>query len=109
MRRILVDQARRKGESSQNLPLPILHRTFGNLSLMINGRNDDLFELQRNQIPLFEELGSEIKKHLLKPSFGHGVPADEVQKKMDPWLERVFADDSARIPSTQDERTAESA
>jgi predicted esterase len=57
--------------------------------LMINGGLDTLFPYQTLQAPMFEDLGSENKKHVLLES-GHNTPNDEVFKSVDEWLLEVF-------------------
>jgi hypothetical protein len=56
---------------------------------MITGGLDTLFPYQTLQAPMFEDLGSENKKHVLLES-GHNPPNDEVFKAVDEWLLEVF-------------------
>jgi dienelactone hydrolase len=59
--------------------------------LMINGRNDGIFEAKTAQRAMFELLGTpkEKKRHLLVDA-EHTVPADVSIREIDAWLDRYL-------------------
>ena len=57
--------------------------------LMISGAPDGIFPIETAQKPMFEDLGSDIKEHVILVG-GHNPPQDRVFDTIVPWLERVF-------------------
>ena len=57
--------------------------------LMTNGAGDTLLPYEGSQVPMFEELGSELKKHVVLPH-GHGIPPEDANRELNSWLDHVF-------------------
>lgn len=69
--------------------------------LMINGVQNGvqhtLIPYDSAQLPLFEDLGSNIKKHVTLMD-KHNPDANDVFREMTSWLEQIFDSDSADAP-----------
>ena len=60
-------------------------------ALMLNGRHDWIFPVQRSQVPMFELLGTpeEDKRHVVFDS-GHSVPRREGIREILDWLDKYL-------------------
>lgn len=61
--------------------------------LMINGVADTIVPYETAQLPMFEDLGSRIKDHVVLPH-GHGVPTEIANPKIEAWLQSVFNEEA---------------
>jgi predicted esterase len=68
--------------------------------LMINGATDTIGAYETSQLPCYEDIGSEIKKHVVLPA-GHNPPAQDVFSEMTKWLDQLFADASVEANRMQ--------
>ena len=57
--------------------------------MMINGTMDRVFPFETHQKPMFEDLGSSNKEHVLVPA-GHTPPPHTVLERMDKWLRKTL-------------------
>lgn len=53
--------------------------------LMINGRDDPIIPHEALQVPFYNDLGSEVEKHLIFEG-GHGKAAGDIVRETDRWL-----------------------
>jgi formylglycine-generating enzyme required for sulfatase activity/dienelactone hydrolase len=58
--------------------------------LMINGENDNLFDFETAQKPMFDEFLNDRSVHDIIKGAGHNPPPEKVFEIMDPWLDSVF-------------------
>ena len=58
--------------------------------LMVNGRYDQIFPLETGSRPLYDQLGSEEKEHVLVDG-GHGIPYVVVVRETLRWLDTYVA------------------
>ena len=75
--------------------------------LMVNGLADTVFPFDTAQVPMFEDLGSETKRHVVQDGVRHNVNAQDMAREMDDWLGSLFRGEEtgvepAEIPSVDE-------